>query len=115
MRYCPNPNLCNYAEREEEERKKEKEEDGARVRKSQCKQNEGGRRRNAVQCRHIRSVRGLEEEDGKKEEEEAESFFRKEEESFFRHQGVAFFMKFKDPIFKLVIAHSYKLQFKCLI
>ena len=60
-------------------------------------------------------MRGQEEEDGTKEEEEAESFFRKEEESRFRHQSVAFFIKFKDPIFKLVIAHSYKLQFKCLI
>ena len=59
-----------------------------------------------MQCRQIRSVRGLEEEDGTMEEEEAASFFRKEEESRFRHQGVAFFIKFKDPIFKLVIAHS---------
>ena len=47
LRYCPNPNPCRCAEREEEERKKEeeeeerkKEEDGARVRKSQCRQNE---------------------------------------------------------------------------
>ena len=35
--------------KEEEEDERKKEEDGVRVRKSQCRQNEGGRRRSAVQ------------------------------------------------------------------
>ena len=77
--------------------------------------------------RQIRYVRvGGGRRNGTKEEEETQTDpfcegrrrktnRRRKRDPFFRKEGVAFFINFKDPIFKLVIAHYYELHFKCLI
>ena len=56
------------------------------------RQKEGRKRCSAVQCRHIRSVRGQEEEDRTNEEEER--FLGRRKNRFLGLIGVVFFIKF---------------------